>query len=69
MVAGRAMSASENYRRYAVQCLEVARAISDAREKAFMIEMAQAWQKLADQAAAAAALQTAPVTEEQDRGD
>jgi hypothetical protein len=63
------MATSDNYRRYAVRCLDLARAMTDERERACLIEMAQVWQKLANQAIAAENLQGAPVTEEPDRGD
>ena len=63
------MRTSENYKRFAVRCLEEARNTTDGRNRAFLIEMAQAWQKLADQVATTESLQAAPVPDEPDRGD
>ena len=44
------MNQSENYRRNAVMCYKMARMFSDARMRAVMFEMAQAWIDLAAQA-------------------
>lgn len=44
------MPASKTYNRYAMQCLEEARKTSDQKQKAFFIEMAGEWQRLAQQA-------------------
>ena len=46
------MPASKTYNRYAARCLEEARSASDQKLRAFLIEMAQEWQRLAQQAAA-----------------
>jgi hypothetical protein len=46
----RKMQSAKLYQRYATRCLQEARATFDSRWKAFLIEMAQAWQRLADQA-------------------
>jgi hypothetical protein len=43
------MAASKDYQRYAVRCLQEARIVADSGHKAFLVEMAHAWQKLADQ--------------------
>jgi hypothetical protein len=59
------MSALKDYQRYATRCLEEARITVDPRHKAFLAEMAQAWQRLADQAAD---VKISPVSEP-DRGD
>jgi hypothetical protein len=56
------------YQRYAALCLQEARSTTDARLKAFLIEMSQEWQRLADQAKTTAALQQAR-SSEPDRGD
>jgi hypothetical protein len=63
------MPTSQHYKRYAVQCLDVARSTSGERERAFIVEMAQVWQRLAEQAAAAEQLQSVPVDHKPDRGD
>lgn len=63
------MRTSENYQRFAVRCMDQARHLAHDPKRAFLVEMAQAWQKLADQAAATEKLQSAPVTHEPDRGD
>lgn len=44
------MSALKDYERYAVRCLQEARVTTDSGHKAFLVEMAQVWRKLADQA-------------------
>jgi len=49
--------------------MDQARHLAHDPKRAFLVEMAQAWQKLADQAAATEKLQSAPVTHEPDRGD
>jgi hypothetical protein len=59
------MSALKDYQRYATRCLEEAPITVDARHKAFLVEMAQAWQRLVDQAAD---VEISPVSE-LDRGD
>jgi hypothetical protein len=59
---------AKEYQRYASRCLEEARArsASDPKLKAFLIEMAQTWQRLADQAKVGT-IQTP--SSEPDRGD
>jgi hypothetical protein len=42
------MSAAKDCQRYAVQCLQNARMTVDPRQKTFLVEMAQAWQRLAE---------------------
>jgi hypothetical protein len=37
------------YRRLAQECLETARTIHDAEARATLVEMAQIWQRLADE--------------------
>jgi hypothetical protein len=41
--------AAARYRRLAHQCLEIARTITNRNARAALIEMAQVWQRLADQ--------------------
>ena len=42
------MGKSDEYRRYARECLEMASAISDARARESLLEMAQVWFSLGD---------------------
>jgi hypothetical protein len=42
------MSVAKDCQRYAVQCLQNARITVDPRQKTFLVEMAQAWQRLAE---------------------
>jgi len=44
------MQTAKLYQRYATRCLQEARTTSDSQHKALHVEMAQAWQRLADQA-------------------
>jgi hypothetical protein len=48
--------AARKYQRYAARCLHEARTTTDFKLKTFLIEMAQAWQRLADQVKVGAAL-------------
>ena len=45
------MPASKTYSRYAMRCLEEARRTSDQKQKTLFIEMANEWQRLAQQVA------------------
>jgi hypothetical protein len=40
---------SERYRRLATQCLEVANTFQPSRQRSALLQMAQVWQRLADQ--------------------
>jgi hypothetical protein len=62
------MAALKDYQRYAVRCLQEARTITDSGHKAFLVEMAHAWQKLADQEMNRKGVQ-ASSNSELDRGD
>jgi hypothetical protein len=42
--------AGERYRGYAAECLRLAQATDDANGKARLLQMAEAWRKLADDA-------------------
>ena len=42
------MSVAKDCQRYAVRCLQDARTTVDPRQKTFLVEMAQAWQRLAE---------------------
>jgi len=44
------MPASKTYNRYAMQCLDEARKTFNQKQKAFLVEMAHEWQRLAEQA-------------------
>ena len=44
------MGRSAEYRRFAVRCLEMARATGDEQTRAVMVQMAQVWSRLADEA-------------------
>jgi hypothetical protein len=62
------MAALKDYQRYATRCLEEARNTVDARHKAFLVEMAQAWQRLVDQTTTVKETEVSPLSEP-DRGD
>ena len=63
------MTTSAKYNRFAVRCLEEARTTTDQSLRAFLVEMAQAWQLLANQATANDNRRSAPVGPETDSGD
>jgi hypothetical protein len=46
---GENMQQTRKYRRFAARCLEEARATIEPRLKGFLAEMAQEWQRLADE--------------------
>ena len=41
------MGRSDNYRRYAEECLDMANAVRDAKSRASLVQMAQVWLRLA----------------------
>jgi hypothetical protein len=41
----------DHYRRYALDCIRLANGAGDVRSKAVLIDMAQGWMRLAEQAA------------------
>jgi hypothetical protein len=41
------MAAAENYRRLAAECLTLAQQLTDPDDRAKMLEMAEAWRRLA----------------------
>jgi hypothetical protein len=43
------MSRTEDYRRYALECMELLCVVNDQKTKAILSHMAQAWLRLADQ--------------------
>jgi hypothetical protein len=62
------MTTLKNYQRFATRCLQEARVTTESGHKAFLVEMAQAWQKLADEATNFKGAQLSS-TSEPDRGD
>jgi hypothetical protein len=58
----------KEYRRYAARCLQQARADPDSKHRLFLIEMAEAWRRLAETANVTAGYTEAPILE-RDRGD
>jgi hypothetical protein len=64
---GSVVQTAKLYQQYATRCLREARTTSDSKHKAFLVEMAQAWQRLADQAKVIGTAQTSG--SEPDRGD
>jgi hypothetical protein len=61
------MGTVKDYQRYAARCLQEARAAPDSGHRSFLVEMAQAWRKLAEHATTANVRQ--PDILEPDRGD
>lgn len=43
------MGRSDEYRRYAAECLEMASAVHDPKTRATLLQMAQVWLRLAGQ--------------------
>lgn len=41
------MATREDYRRYAEKCLDLARVVTDPRDRAALVHMAQVWLRLA----------------------
>jgi hypothetical protein len=62
------MAASKDYERFAARCLQEARITADFRHKSFLVEMAQAWLRLAEQAKNVKGAQVYSVSAP-DRGD
>ena len=67
--SGDRMPASKSYQRFATRCLEEACKASDLKQKALFAEMAQEWQRLAEQAIVAHRNCTNTSNSEPDRGD
>jgi hypothetical protein len=61
------MGTVKDYQRYAARCLQEARAASDSDNRSFLVEMAQAWRRLAEHAITANVHQYD--IPKQDRGD
>jgi hypothetical protein len=62
------MSTTKHYQRYAVRYLQEARTETDSRHKSFLVEMAQAWRRLAEHATADMIQADSPVIDPE-RGD
>ncbi len=60
------MQRTRKYQRFAARCLQEARATTDPRLKALLVEMAQEWQRLVDEAKGEGQNSRGP---EADRGD
>ena len=45
-----AAEAAQRYKEYAAECLRIAQQATDANQKARLLEMADAWQRLAEAA-------------------
>ena len=56
------------YRRYSARCFQEARTTDDPQQRSFLVEMAQAWRRLAEQAMNFKGAQISAVSEP-DRGD
>jgi hypothetical protein len=70
MPTGVRMGAVRDYQRYAARCLQEARTVADSQQRCFLVEMAQAWQRLAEKHVASAyVIQTDNPISEPDRGD
>ena len=61
-------SVAQDYQRYVARCLHEARTTTDFKFKTLLIEMAQTWQRLADQAKINGALTVCAISDP-DRGD
>ena len=57
------MSASDNYRTHAADCLRLARTSQDVYTRLALLSMAQSWVRLAEQAAATKAAEPAAAAE------
>jgi hypothetical protein len=66
---GGCMGVLKDYQRFAARCLQEARTMPDSQHRSFLIEMAQAWRKLAEQAMGAKGVRTNTLNLEPDRGD
>jgi hypothetical protein len=62
------MGTTKDYQQYAVRCLQEARTATDSQHRFFLVEMAQAWRRLAEHATTDGNQAYSPVTE-LDRGD
>jgi len=62
-------TAAKDYQRYATRCLQEARVTADSRLKGFLVEMAQAWQRLAAERVTSVKSGQDRSISEPDRGD
>jgi hypothetical protein len=51
---------SEEYRRHAAECLRIAESVIDSQERIRLIDMAQSWLRLAEQAEKRVEAETLP---------
>jgi len=65
----REMAAARDYHRFSARCLEAARRTDDPQHRAFLVEMAQAWRRLAEEAMSSKGAQVVCSAAEPDRGD
>ena len=65
----REMAAARDYQRFSARCLEAARRTDDPQHRAFLVEMAQAWRRLAEEAMSSKGAQVVCSAAEPDRGD
>jgi len=63
------MTAAKDYQRYATRCLQEARVTADSKLRGFLVEMAQAWERLATERVTNAKGGQARSSSEPDRGD
>ena len=63
------MTATKDYQRYATRCLQEARVTADSKLKGFLVEMAQAWQRLATERGTNVTSGQDRSSSEPDRGD
>ena len=63
------MPAVREYQRFSARCLQEARRTNDPQHRAFLVEMAQAWRRLAEEAMSAKGAQVVCSVAEPDRGD
>jgi hypothetical protein len=57
---------SQQYRIFAARCVEIARAIKDEQTKAAMLQMAQVWSRIANEADALASAGASPSSDSAD---
>ncbi len=65
----REMAAARDYQRFSARSLEAARRTDDPQHRAFLVEMAQAWRRLAEEAMSSKGAQVVCSAPEPDRGD
>ena len=63
------MAAARDYQRFSARCLEAASGTDDPQHRALLVEMAQAWRRLAEEAMSSKGAQVVCSAAEPDRGD